>query len=258
MPSRTRLILLLGVMVALGPLTIDMYLPALPNIADDLRGVIVGRATHAHRDPGRSGPGSADRRPAVGLAGPSTAAHGGHRAAHGGVGAVPVRAEYRTPWRGPRPAGNGGGRSDGRGFRRRGRSVRGVGRRDRHIPLDARSWRRTGARPVAWRRSPVEGVLALGVRGAGGDGRGSAVARRDGAAGNASDIASTTAEGAQHRGHLCRGTARCPLRRARPCRRARHVRPVRLHLGCGVRAAGPVSAWTSRPSRWCSVPVPSR
>lgn len=35
-PSRTRLILLLGVMVALGPLTIDMYLPALPNIADDL------------------------------------------------------------------------------------------------------------------------------------------------------------------------------------------------------------------------------
>lgn len=34
-PSRTRLILLLGVMVALGPLTIDMYLPALPNIADE-------------------------------------------------------------------------------------------------------------------------------------------------------------------------------------------------------------------------------
>jgi MFS transporter, DHA1 family, multidrug resistance protein len=34
-PSRVRLILLLGVMVALGPLTIDMYLPALPNIADD-------------------------------------------------------------------------------------------------------------------------------------------------------------------------------------------------------------------------------
>ncbi len=35
-PSRTRLILLLGVMVALGPLTIDMYLPALPKIAEDL------------------------------------------------------------------------------------------------------------------------------------------------------------------------------------------------------------------------------
>jgi MFS transporter, DHA1 family, multidrug resistance protein len=30
------MILVLGVMVALGPLTIDMYLPALPNIADDL------------------------------------------------------------------------------------------------------------------------------------------------------------------------------------------------------------------------------
>lgn len=35
-PSRIRLILLLGVMVALGPLTIDMYLPALPKIAADL------------------------------------------------------------------------------------------------------------------------------------------------------------------------------------------------------------------------------
>jgi MFS transporter, DHA1 family, multidrug resistance protein len=35
-PSRTRMIVLLGVMVALGPLTIDMYLPALPKIADDL------------------------------------------------------------------------------------------------------------------------------------------------------------------------------------------------------------------------------
>src|SRR6476661_2259649 len=35
-PSRARTILVLGVMVALGPLTIDMYLPALPKIADDL------------------------------------------------------------------------------------------------------------------------------------------------------------------------------------------------------------------------------
>ncbi|MCV7280407.1 multidrug effflux MFS transporter [Mycolicibacterium flavescens] len=35
-PSRLRVIAVLGVMVALGPLTIDMYLPALPNIADEL------------------------------------------------------------------------------------------------------------------------------------------------------------------------------------------------------------------------------
>lgn len=35
-PSRWRMIVVLGVMVALGPLTIDMYLPALPRIADDL------------------------------------------------------------------------------------------------------------------------------------------------------------------------------------------------------------------------------
>jgi MFS transporter, DHA1 family, multidrug resistance protein len=35
-PSRVRMIAILGALVALGPLTIDMYLPALPKIADDL------------------------------------------------------------------------------------------------------------------------------------------------------------------------------------------------------------------------------
>jgi DHA1 family bicyclomycin/chloramphenicol resistance-like MFS transporter len=35
-PSRVRLVAILGALVTLGPLTIDMYLPALPKIADDL------------------------------------------------------------------------------------------------------------------------------------------------------------------------------------------------------------------------------
>lgn len=35
-PSRRRMILVLGALVALGPLTIDMYLPALPRIAQEL------------------------------------------------------------------------------------------------------------------------------------------------------------------------------------------------------------------------------
>jgi len=35
-PSRLRVIVVLGLLVALGPLTIDMYLPALPQIAEDL------------------------------------------------------------------------------------------------------------------------------------------------------------------------------------------------------------------------------
>ncbi|WP_041783247.1 multidrug effflux MFS transporter [Mycolicibacterium chubuense] len=34
--SRTKMIVVLGLLVALGPLTIDMYLPALPRIADEL------------------------------------------------------------------------------------------------------------------------------------------------------------------------------------------------------------------------------
>ncbi|OMC04888.1 multidrug effflux MFS transporter [Mycolicibacterium fortuitum] len=36
MPGRVRMILVLGALVALGPLTIDMYLPALPRIAEEL------------------------------------------------------------------------------------------------------------------------------------------------------------------------------------------------------------------------------
>src|SRR5215218_6392237 len=35
-PSRARMIAVLGAMVALGPLTIDMYLPALPSVGDEL------------------------------------------------------------------------------------------------------------------------------------------------------------------------------------------------------------------------------
>ncbi|MCW2592633.1 MAG: drug resistance transporter, Bcr/CflA subfamily [Mycobacterium sp.] len=35
-PSRAKMIVVLGLLVALGPLTIDMYLPALPRIADEL------------------------------------------------------------------------------------------------------------------------------------------------------------------------------------------------------------------------------
>lgn len=35
-PGRLRMIVVLGALVALGPLTIDMYLPALPGIADEL------------------------------------------------------------------------------------------------------------------------------------------------------------------------------------------------------------------------------
>jgi MFS transporter, DHA1 family, multidrug resistance protein len=35
--GRLRLVLILGALIALGPLTIDMYLPALPTIVDDLR-----------------------------------------------------------------------------------------------------------------------------------------------------------------------------------------------------------------------------
>ncbi|MDG4768621.1 multidrug effflux MFS transporter [Solwaraspora sp. WMMD406] len=40
--QRIRLILVLGTLIAIGPLTIDMYLPALPAISDDLRTTAAG------------------------------------------------------------------------------------------------------------------------------------------------------------------------------------------------------------------------
>ena len=48
------MIVVLGVLVALGPLTIDMYLPALPKIADDLSVSSSVVAAHADRDAGRA------------------------------------------------------------------------------------------------------------------------------------------------------------------------------------------------------------
>ncbi|MEV4532756.1 multidrug effflux MFS transporter [Asanoa sp. NPDC049518] len=36
LPQRVRLVVVLGSLIAIGPLTIDMYLPALPSITDDL------------------------------------------------------------------------------------------------------------------------------------------------------------------------------------------------------------------------------
>ncbi|MEU8610085.1 Bcr/CflA family drug resistance efflux transporter, partial [Actinoplanes sp. NPDC048791] len=35
--ERLQLVLVLGFLIALGPLTIDMYLPSLPTITDDLQ-----------------------------------------------------------------------------------------------------------------------------------------------------------------------------------------------------------------------------
>jgi DHA1 family bicyclomycin/chloramphenicol resistance-like MFS transporter len=46
--QQVRLIVLLGVLVAFGPLSIDMYLPALPAIAADL-GALVARIQPDHR-----------------------------------------------------------------------------------------------------------------------------------------------------------------------------------------------------------------
>ncbi|WP_202976281.1 hypothetical protein [Microbacterium sp. HSID17254] len=47
-PSRLRIALILGALIALGPLTIDPYLPALPDVGRDLaasdpRSALAGR-----------------------------------------------------------------------------------------------------------------------------------------------------------------------------------------------------------------------
>ena len=118
-PSRVRMIAVLGALVALGPLTIDMYLPALPKIADDLSvsssvaqltltGTLAGLAL-GQLIVGPLSDSLGRRRPT----------DGGHRAAHAGVGDVPVRAEHRRCWGGARTAGHGRRRCNGGGDRRR-------------------------------------------------------------------------------------------------------------------------------------------
>ena len=50
-PGAARTALTLGAFVALGPLTIDMYLPALPTITRELGDDVGDGAAHPHRHP---------------------------------------------------------------------------------------------------------------------------------------------------------------------------------------------------------------
>ena len=128
------MIVVLGLLVALGPLTIDMYLPALPRIADELSvsssvvqltltGTLAGLAL-----------GQLIIGPLSDSLGPPQATDGGHRAAHAGVGVLPVRAEHRDAGGGPRLAGGRSGSRDGGRHRDRRRPVRGVGCGDGACP----------------------------------------------------------------------------------------------------------------------------
>ena len=103
--QRLRLVLVLGSLIAIGPLTIDMYLPALPSIADRSPDPVGGRAADAHRNPRRARRRPTAGRPALRRARPAQTTAGGAGPAHRRLGALRGRADHRGTRRAAHPAG---------------------------------------------------------------------------------------------------------------------------------------------------------
>ena len=233
---------MLGALVALGPLTIDMYLPALPKIADDLSvsssvvqltltGTLAGLALGQL------------------IVGPLSDSLGRRRPLMAGIvlhmvaSVVCLFAPNIVVLGLARgAAGRRRRRGDGGRDRRRRRSVRRLGRRHGDVAADAGAGRGAGGGAVAGRRGAAARVVALGLRRAGGAGRRAAAAGRAGAARDAAAVAPQAAAGARHRRHLRGTAARRAVRHPGARRRAGDVGSVRLHRGCVVRPAGPVRA----------------
>jgi DHA1 family bicyclomycin/chloramphenicol resistance-like MFS transporter len=72
-PSRRRVVLVLGALIALGPATIDMYLPALPTLGEDLAATPGAGAADPHRHARRPRARAARPRTGVGRGRPSAA-----------------------------------------------------------------------------------------------------------------------------------------------------------------------------------------
>ena len=234
------MIAVLGALVALGPLTIDMYLPALPKIADDLSvsssvaqltltGTLAGLAL-GQLIVGPLSDSLGRRRPLMAgivlhmlasllcLFAPNIAVLGVARGLQGmGAAAAMVVAIAVV--------GDLYAESVAATVMSRLMLVLGV------APVVAPSLGAAVLLKASWHWVFAALVVLAG---------GAAAAGGAGAARDAARVASTAAEGAQHRRHLCRAAARRSLRHPGAGRRARHVRAVRLHRRCVIRAAGPL------------------
>src|ERR1700736_4710668 len=226
-PSRARMIVVLGALVALGPLTIDMYLPALPKIADDLSvSSSVAQLTLTGTLAGL----------ALGqlIVGPLSDSLGRRRPLMAGI-VLHMLASLLCLFA-PNIAVLGVARG-----------LQGMGAAAAMVVAIAVVGDLFAESVAATVMSRL--MLVLGVAPVVGPSLGAAVLLKASwhwvfaalviLAGGLPFFAAA-AQGAQHRRDLRRGAARRPLRHPGPCRRARHVGSVRLHRRGVVRAAGPL------------------
>ena len=251
-PSRWRMIVVLGVMVALGPLTIDMYLPALPKIADDLSvsssvvqltltGTLAGLAL-GQLIVGPLSDSLGRRRPLMAgivlhmvasvicMLAPNLVVLGvgrvlqGVGAAAGMVVAIAVVGDLFAD-------------NAAATVLSRLMLVLGV------APVVAPSLGAAVLLHGSWHWVFTALVILAG-----------AAASRRGvrAARDAAAVAPQAVAGAFHRRDLCGTAARQAVRHPRAGRRARHVGSVRLHRGARRSFCRAATGSISRPSRWCS------
>ena len=240
--QRLRLILVLGSLIALGPLTIDMYLPALPAIVDDLAtssstvqltltGTLVGLAL------GQLviGPLS----DALGRRRPLIAGTALHIVASLGCALAPNIAVLGA-LRVVQGLGRGGGRGD-----RHGGGTRPVQRlvlRPTALPPAAGDERRAHPDPDARQRTAALDAVAGHLRGADGLRRTADADRHVRPVGDAATRASPARRCAVHRPALPLAAARPRLRRAGAGGGAGHGGDLRLRRRLLVRDAGTVRA----------------
>ena len=162
--QRLRLVLVLGFLIALGPLTIDMYLPSLPTITGD-------PAHHRRRGPahpdwhvGRAGPGSVAGRPALRRRRSPDAAAVRRRPAHPRLGVLRDRAQPGRPRHAPGAAGSRCRSRRGRCDGDRPRPLRRPAGGQAVLPADAGDGRGPDPRPDAGRHRPELDLLAWRLR----------------------------------------------------------------------------------------------
>ena len=234
----SRIVLILGALSAFGPVSMDTYLPGLPELSRDigasaseaqltLTACLFGLAG----GPAARGPGQRRPRAPAAAAGRPGRVH--HRLA-------PVRRGARRVVAHRRPAAPGGRRGGGNRDRAGDRARPALGRRAGALLRGADARERAGADPGSGGGRPAapRDRLARRVRGAGGGGAPAPGGRGRGPAGDAPARAPPRRRPGRHAARLRRPAVRPALRGLRAVLRPRVRGDVRLHRGIAVRAPG--------------------
>ena len=236
----------LGLLSTFGPISLDLYLPALPQLAAELDGVDVGGAAHHHGVPDRPGRRAGHRRAAVGPVRPQASAD--DRSGRVRARLAGLRLRLVDHGAAGAAAGPGPGRSGRHRDRPRGgpRPLRGPAAGGLLLPAGAGLGPGAGDRPGAGRPAEPGDELAGHLRRARRDRGGAGAGRPVRAEGEpAARAAAHRRAGGDAAG--VRGAGPGPvLRRRGAGRRAGRSVDVRLHRGRDLRAAADLRAQSAR------------